>query len=51
MSTAQKTKNGGFTAEEKAAIWPRLTDQWPAYDRYAELTDRELRVFRLVPKT
>lgn len=39
-----------LSAEEKAAIWPRLTEQWPAYDRYAELTDRDLRVFRLVPK-
>ena len=39
-----------LTAEEKVGIWPRLIERWPAYDRYAELTDRDLRVFRLRPK-
>jgi deazaflavin-dependent oxidoreductase (nitroreductase family) len=33
--------------EEKAAIWPRLTEVWPTYDTYVAKTDRNLRVFRL----
>jgi deazaflavin-dependent oxidoreductase (nitroreductase family) len=39
-----------LTAQEKTDVWPRLIERWPAYDRYAELTDRDLRVFRLRPK-
>ncbi|HVU74666.1 MAG TPA: nitroreductase family deazaflavin-dependent oxidoreductase [Mycobacteriales bacterium] len=39
-----------LTAEEKVVTWPRLIERWPAYDRYSELTDRDLRVFRLSPK-
>lgn len=35
--------------DERAAVWPRLTAVWPTYDRYAEQSGRELRVFRLVP--
>jgi hypothetical protein len=34
---------------EKAAVWPRLTAVWPNYDRYTEVSGRDLRVFRLVP--
>ena len=37
-----------LTGEERARIWPRLTRIWPVYDRYAERSGRELRVFRLV---
>ena len=37
-----------LTAEEKAAVWPRLTKVWPAYDAYFELSGgRDIRVFRL----
>jgi deazaflavin-dependent oxidoreductase (nitroreductase family) len=36
-----------LTAEEKAEAWPRLTAMWPTYDRYIELSGRDLRVFRL----
>lgn len=36
-------------ADERAAVWPRITRVWPTYDRYAEMSGRELRVFRLVP--
>ena len=36
-------------AGEKAAVWPRLTEVWPNYDRYTEVSGRDLRVFRLVP--
>lgn len=35
--------------EERAQVWPRLTQVWPVYDRYVEMSGRELRVFRLVP--
>ena len=35
---------------EKAAVWPRLTEVWPNYDRYTEVSGRDLRVFRLVPR-
>lgn len=34
---------------ERAEVWPRLLQVWPVYDRYVELSGRELRVFRLVP--
>jgi deazaflavin-dependent oxidoreductase (nitroreductase family) len=36
-------------AAEKAAVWPRLTEVWPNYDRYTEVSGRDLRVFRLLP--
>jgi deazaflavin-dependent oxidoreductase (nitroreductase family) len=36
-----------LTADEKAEAWPRLTATWPTYDRYIELSGRDLRVFRL----
>lgn len=32
---------------EKAAVWPRLLERWPAYDRYREISGRDLRVFAL----
>jgi deazaflavin-dependent oxidoreductase (nitroreductase family) len=38
-------------ADEKAAVWPRLTAVWPNYDRYVELSGRDLRVFRLEPRS
>lgn len=36
--------------DEKAAVWPRLLAVWPVYDRYAERSGRDLRVFRLEPR-
>jgi deazaflavin-dependent oxidoreductase (nitroreductase family) len=33
--------------EDKAEVWPRLTQIWPTYDTYVAKTDRNLRVFRL----
>ena len=35
--------------EEKAEVWPDLTRAWPTFDRYVEVSGRNLRVFRLVP--
>jgi deazaflavin-dependent oxidoreductase (nitroreductase family) len=36
-----------LTADEKAVMWPRLLEFWPAYETYSERSGRELRVFRL----
>lgn len=36
--------------EERAQAWPRLTAVWPVYDRYVEMSGRDLRVFRLIPQ-
>jgi deazaflavin-dependent oxidoreductase (nitroreductase family) len=36
--------------EEKAEVWPDLTKAWPTFDRYVEVSGRNLRVFRLIPK-
>jgi deazaflavin-dependent oxidoreductase (nitroreductase family) len=38
-------------AEEKAAAWPKLTAVWATYDRYEDRVERDLRVFRLEPRT
>ena len=32
------------SAEEKARLWPRLTELWPAYDDYQASTDRDIPV-------
>ena len=37
-------------ADGKAEVWPRLTAVWPNYDRYTEVSGRDLRVFRLEPR-
>jgi deazaflavin-dependent oxidoreductase (nitroreductase family) len=36
-----------LSAEEKAEVWPVLTEAWPTFDRYVEVSGRDLRVFRL----
>jgi deazaflavin-dependent oxidoreductase (nitroreductase family) len=36
-----------LSPEDKAEMWPRLIDAWPAYDNYVERSGRDLRVFRL----
>ena len=33
----------------RQAVWPELLRVWPAYADYAEMSGRELRVFRLTP--
>lgn len=39
-----------LSAEEKQAIWSRLTTFWPNYDVYTARSGRDLRVFRLEPR-
>lgn len=34
---------------EKADRWTSLTEAWPAYDDYVEVSGRDLRVFHLTP--
>ena len=36
-----------LSPKDKAEMWPRLIDAWPAYDNYVERSGRDLRVFRL----
>lgn len=36
-----------LSPEEKDEAWPKVLDVWPAYDRYVEISGRDLRVFRL----
>lgn len=36
--------------EEKAELWPNMTAIWPAYDDYAEQTDRDIPVVLLTPE-
>lgn len=38
------------TAEETAALWPRLSGMWPAFEDYKRRTDREFPVFLLEPR-
>jgi deazaflavin-dependent oxidoreductase (nitroreductase family) len=38
-----------LTDDEKAEVWPALTRAWPTFDRYVEVSGRNLRVFRLTP--
>src|SRR4051812_49449225 len=33
--------------EEKRAVWPKLLEIWPTYDRYVERSGRDLCVFKL----
>jgi deazaflavin-dependent oxidoreductase (nitroreductase family) len=39
------------TGEERARLWPRLLEIWPAYQDYTERSGRELRVFVLTPRS
>lgn len=36
-------------ADEKAALWPRFVELWPAYDTYQSRSGRDIRVFILEP--
>jgi deazaflavin-dependent oxidoreductase (nitroreductase family) len=35
------------SAEEKARLWPRFVEMWPAYDTYVTRSGRDIRVFVL----
>lgn len=37
-----KAKARVATPEEKAAMWPTMTKEWPAYDDYQKKTDRPI---------
>jgi deazaflavin-dependent oxidoreductase (nitroreductase family) len=37
------------TDEERARIWPLMTEVWPDYDNYQKKTDRQIPVFLLEP--
>lgn len=40
-----------LTGAERERAWQRLTEQWPAYDDYAErAANREIRLFALAPQ-
>ncbi|GLW64220.1 hypothetical protein Arub01_24640 [Actinomadura rubrobrunea] len=36
---------------EREEVWSRLLKTWPVYARYADRVERELRVFRLIPRS
>jgi deazaflavin-dependent oxidoreductase (nitroreductase family) len=36
--------------EEKAALWPLVTEQWPDYDAYQAKTDRDIPLVVLEPR-
>lgn len=38
------------SGEEKAELWPRLLDLYPAWKQYSEWTDRDFRLFCLEPR-
>ena len=35
--------------DERAALWPRLLEMWPAWEDYQARTDEEVPVVRLTP--
>ncbi|WP_133912087.1 nitroreductase/quinone reductase family protein [Streptomyces sp. NBC_00582] len=39
-----------LTGEERAAVWTELLAFWPPYATYQARVEREIRVFRLVPR-
>jgi deazaflavin-dependent oxidoreductase (nitroreductase family) len=40
-----------LSGEERERAWQRITEQWPAYDDYAERAgNREIRLFALAPE-
>lgn len=36
---------------DRAAVWAELNRVWPVYDRYQSRLTREIRIFRLTPKS
>ena len=38
------------TREERERLWPQLLDMWPAWEDYAQRTEREFPVFVLTPR-
>lgn len=39
------------SSDEKARLWPMMTEIWPDYDNYARKTDRDIPVVVLTPKS
>jgi deazaflavin-dependent oxidoreductase (nitroreductase family) len=37
--------------DERARLWPLVTEVWPAYDSYQEKTDRQIPIVVLTPGT
>jgi deazaflavin-dependent oxidoreductase (nitroreductase family) len=42
MADRFKAKARVATPEEKAAMWPTMVKEWPAYEDYQKKTDREI---------
>lgn len=38
------------SADEKARLWPRMTELWPAYDDYQARTERDIPVVIITPR-
>ncbi len=38
------------SSDEKARLWPKMTEVWPDYDDYARKTDRDIPVVVLTPR-
>lgn len=36
--------------DEREAAWRHMVRTWPTYDKYAERTDRQIKVFELTPR-
>ncbi|HEX2058041.1 MAG TPA: nitroreductase family deazaflavin-dependent oxidoreductase [Actinomycetota bacterium] len=48
--TRQQVRARLATEDEKAALWPRLLELYPAWKAYVTWTDRSFRVFCLEPR-
>ena len=45
-----KVRASILEGEQRAAVWPRLTEYYPGWGYYQQLTDRELPAVHLVPQ-
>jgi len=36
-----------LTGDERAQVWAKAVESWPAYADYASRTNREIRIFRI----
>ena len=48
-SRKQRVRPQVLTKAEKAKVWKRVVQTWPAYQAYQDRTDREIPVIRLKP--
>jgi F420H(2)-dependent quinone reductase len=48
-SRRERVRPQVLTSAEKAAVWDRVVQTWPAYQAYQDRTDREIPVIRLRP--